>query len=92
MGDSVNQFTVFFEGHVQGVGFRFSTHQMAKGFDVAGCVKNLADGRVQLDLEGERDECLAFIKALSEEMAGFIRASTLSEGRREPQFKGFTIQ
>jgi acylphosphatase len=92
MGDTVNHFTVFFEGRVQGVGFRFSTHKLAKGFEVVGYVKNLVDGRVQLELEGEHDECLAFINALSEEMAGFIRGTGQTEDLREPQFKGFTIR
>ncbi|MDA0349328.1 MAG: acylphosphatase [Verrucomicrobia bacterium] len=88
----VNHFTVFFEGRVQGVGFRFSTYNLAKGFEVAGYVKNLVDGRVQLELEGDRDECSAFIKALGEEMAGFIRGASQTEDAREPQFKGFTIR
>ena len=92
MGDTVNHFTVFFEGRVQGIGFRFSTHKLAKGFEVVGYVKNLVDGRVQLELEGEHDECLAFIKTLSEEMAGFIRGTGQTEDLREPQFKGFTIR
>jgi acylphosphatase len=92
MGDTVNHFTVFFEGRVQGIGFRFSTHKLAKGFEVVGYVKNLVDGRVQLELEGEHDECLAFIKALSEEMGGFIRGTGQTEDLREPQFKEFTIR
>ena len=37
---------VFYEGHVQGVGFRFIVRHIAKGFDVIGWVRNLPDGRV----------------------------------------------
>ncbi len=91
MEDSVSHFTIFFEGHVQGVGFRFSTLQLAKGFELTGFVQNLIDGRVQLELEGERSECVEFIRALSEEMAGFIRNTSQSESERAPQFKEFTI-
>ncbi len=92
MEDSVSHFTVYFEGHVQGVGFRFTTFNLAKGYEVTGFVKNLADGRVQLELEGDRDECVAFIKALNEEMASFIRDKAQTEVERTRQHKAFTIR
>lgn len=92
MEDSVSHFTLFFEGHVQGVGFRFSTLQLAKGYELTGFVRNLADGRVQLELEGERNECVEFIRALSDEMAGFIRNTSQTDCERAPQFKEFTIR
>ena len=41
--------TVYFSGRVQGVGFRFTTLQVAKEFEVAGFVSNLPDGRVRLE-------------------------------------------
>ena len=91
MGDEVFHFTVFFEGHVQGVGFRFTTFQIAKGYEVCGFVKNLIDGRVQLEIEGDREECVGFIRSLNEEMAGFIRDKSQSEDRRKPEFKAFRI-
>ena len=43
---------VLFQGHVQGVGFRYATHGLAQRFAVAGYVRNLADGRVELVAEG----------------------------------------
>lgn len=92
MEESVSHFTVYLEGHVQGVGFRFTTFHLAKGYEVTGFVKNLADGRVQLEVEGDRDECVAFIKALNEEMASFIRDKTQSEDERTREFKAFTIR
>ena len=50
-----------FGGRVQGVGFRYATKQIAKGFDVLGTVKNLDDGRVELILQGEPGEVEGFI-------------------------------
>ena len=92
MKNAVSYFTVYFEGHVQGIGFRFTTFQLAKGFEVTGYVKNLFDGRVQLELEGDREECVGFIKALNEEMASFIRDKSQTEVTRDPEFKEFMIR
>ena len=66
---------VFYEGHVQGVGFRYTTKSIAMGFDVTGWVRNLSDGRVELQVEGEDDEVDDFLKELEEDsvLAGNIR-------------------
>ncbi|MDF1754172.1 MAG: acylphosphatase [Verrucomicrobiales bacterium] len=52
------------DGRVQGVGFRYATKQIAKGFDVIGTVKNLDDGRVELQIMGEEGEIEAFIEEI----------------------------
>ncbi len=83
--------TVFFTGRVQGVGFRYTTFQIAKEFEVTGFVKNLDDGRVQLDAEGRTGEVAAFVKAVEERMHGFIRRVERSSEKREPQYAGFVI-
>jgi len=83
---------VFFTGHVQGVGFRYTAMQIAKGYEVAGCVTNLADGRVQLEAEGRESEVKAFIAAVGEEMHGLIRKAARTASRRPAQFNGFTIR
>ncbi|MEN9402271.1 MAG: Acylphosphatase [Verrucomicrobiota bacterium] len=83
--------TVFFSGRVQGVGFRYQTLQVAKEFDVSGQVKNLPDGRVQLEVEGRSQEVNDFITAVRERMEGYIRKVEESAATRPPQFKGFSI-
>jgi acylphosphatase len=88
----VHHETVFFSGHVQGVGFRFTVLQVATEFDVAGFVSNLPDGRVQTEAEGERQEVQAFITAIEERMHGYIRKIERSERRRPAQFEGFKIR
>ena len=41
------------EGRVQGVGFRFFVQSNAKAMGVTGWVKNMSDGSVTMELQGE---------------------------------------
>ena len=88
----VHHETVFFTGHVQGVGFRYSVLQVAREFEVAGSVSNLADGRVLLEAEGGAPEVAAFVAAVEERMHGYVRKVERSSGRRGAQFAGFVIK
>ncbi len=88
----VHHATVFFTGHVQGVGFRYQALQVAKGFEVSGFVQNLPDGRVQMEAEGATGEVREFITAVQERMEGYIRKVEQAEARRAPRFSGFTLQ
>ena len=88
----VHHETVFFSGHVQGVGFRYSVLESAREFDVSGFVSNLADGRVQLEAEGRESEVAAFIDVVQEKMHGYIRKVERRSERRAAGFNGFTIR
>jgi acylphosphatase len=87
----VHHVTAFFTGRVQGVGFRYQTLQVAKGFEVSGLVKNLPDGRVQLEAEGRTEEVKDFVTAVHERMTGYIRKVEQTEEKRVGQFRGFLI-
>jgi acylphosphatase len=65
---------VHYSGNVQGVGFRYRTQRLAQGYAVHGFVRNLADGRVELLVEGEVAEVERFLGALQVEMDGYIEA------------------
>ncbi|MCL4134751.1 UNVERIFIED_CONTAM: hypothetical protein GTU68_024800 [Idotea baltica] len=93
MGDEESKFyiEVYFSGHVQGVGFRYCTLQVAKGYEVTGTVSNLADGRVFLEAEGSERECGLFLRAVQEELETYIRKTEVTEGRRLGKFTRFTI-
>lgn len=51
---------VRFEGHVQGVGFRYTAVHIAASFKVAGFVRNEPDGSVVVVAEGEEGELLRY--------------------------------
>jgi acylphosphatase len=88
----VHHETVYFGGHVQGVGFRYSVLQVAKEFEVAGFVRNLADGRVELQAEGTPRDVADFIVAVEEKMHGYIRKTERTVAKRAPEFRGFSIR
>ena len=83
---------VWFSGCVQGVGFRYTTLQVAKEFEVTGTVANLTDGRVELEAEGNSRVVTAFISAVEERLHGYIRKVERSSGKRPAQFNDFRIQ
>ena len=87
MDNRVLRMNCWFEGHVQGVGFRYQTMAVAKGFEVTGFVKNLVDGRVHLYAEGEEKEVTAFQKEVESELSDYIRDSEIKSdfGPRERQ-------
>jgi acylphosphatase len=57
-------------GRVQGVGFRFFTEDQARLEGLHGFVRNLADGRVEIVAEGDRDALERFERAVRRGPAG----------------------
>ncbi len=84
---------VFYSGRVQGVGFRYSVRELACGYEVAGYVRNLADGRVELCVEGESAEVDAFLEGIrASHLAGYLRNTELNLLPASGEFKGFEIR
>ena len=84
---------VFYEGNAQGVDFRYTIRQIAKGFDITGSVRNLRDGRVELLAAGEEDEVRAFLEAIMQsELRAHIRKQTEAPLPNPPAFRGFEIR
>lgn len=63
---------VLYQGQVQGVGFRYTTHGLAQKFAVTGYVRNLPDGRVELMVEGECAEIERLLDSIDRQMSGYI--------------------
>jgi acylphosphatase len=91
MSEMVFRLDCWFEGHVQGVGFRYQTVQVAKAYEVSGCVRNLMDGRVHLQVEGVEAEVHAFVAEVKEELSSFIKKSEIKTGAGSRKHTGFII-
>ena len=83
--------TVLFSGRVQGVGFRFATCQVAVDFAVAGTVRNLSDGRVELVVEGASDVVNGFIEAVRQAQARHLTDLSVTESPATGTCSGFRI-
>ena len=64
---------VRYRGRVQGVGFRYTARSIAQLYPVTGYVKNLADGSVELVVEGLAEDVSAVLRAIRAEMGRNIR-------------------
>ena len=51
-------------GHVQGVGYRWFVHSLARRAGLNGSARNLPDGRVEVVLEGPADDVDALLAEL----------------------------
>ncbi len=83
---------VLYSGRVQGVGFRYQAKRIAAGFEVVGIVRNLADGRVEIETEGTVDELKEFLQAIRESGLGpMIRGEVEFWSEPVGGFRGFEI-
>ena len=58
---------IYFSGRVQGVGFRYSALYLARPLGLTGWVKNLWDGRVEMEVQGGEASIRAFLERLREQ-------------------------
>jgi acylphosphatase len=91
--NAVISLQVFYQGNVQGVGFRFTVRHIARGFDVTGWVRNLPDGRVELQVTGEPEEVRAFLDRIAQsELRPLIRKQTEHKLDQPVAARGFEIR
>ncbi len=83
---------VFFEGLVQGVGFRYTTRRIAARFPVTGYVRNLRDGRVHLVAEGPSEELGSFVASVRSAMERYIERMEQNVRPATGEFRDFGVR
>lgn len=85
---------VFYEGRVQGIGFRITVKSLATEFEVSGWVKNLSDGRVELQaISADDSELDAFLQEiLDSRLAHHIKGVSTSSIAAPEGVRGFSIR
>ncbi|MEW6355570.1 MAG: acylphosphatase [Planctomycetota bacterium] len=83
---------VYFSGRVQGVGFRFTTIHVARGYEVLGFVRNLPDGRVELVAEGDRRELEGLLAGVRQRMGRYVQQTDVSWLPATGEFSAFDIR
>jgi acylphosphatase len=84
--------TCYFSGRVQGVGFRYTTQNLALRYNVGGYVRNLPDGRVELVVEGPDAEVDNFIGSINDRMGDYIKAMNQSVDAPTGEYRQFYIR
>lgn len=81
-----------FTGRVQGVGFRYTVQNLAMQYNIAGYVRNLPDGRVELVMEGPDQDMDELIGEVNRKMNGFIKSIDQIIANPTGEFDQFAIR
>lgn len=81
------------EGRVQGVGFRYATRAEANRRNVTGWVRNLPDGQVEVEIEGEEDAVDAMVAWCQHgpRYARVHKTTVVSRGAAQHGYTSFSI-
>ncbi len=60
----MKRYYIIFKGRVQGVGFRWTAQQIATNLGLTGWVRNLTNGDVDCEIQGDPNKVIQFIRSL----------------------------
>lgn len=89
---AIGRSTCVFSGNVQGVGFRYTAMNIAERYDVVGYVRNMADGRVELVIEGSEGDRRGLIGEVRRQMGEFISEVEIVESAATGEFARFSVR
>ena len=81
----------FYSGTVQGVGFRYTVQRFAGQLRLTGWVRNLPDGRVEIEVQGDRTVIEQFLKQIDQRYDGSIKDRQVDWGPPQRKYMDFQI-
>jgi len=89
----VKRFRLIVRGVVQGVGYRYFAMGSARRLGLEGFVRNLPDGTVEVDVQGEEGMLKEFIDELKVgPRASNVTGIDIEELEPTDKFDGFTVR
>jgi acylphosphatase len=82
---------IIFKGRVQGVGFRYTTRNIASQLPVTGYVRNQADGSVEAVIQGEEQDIQTCLEKIKSQFGSYIRDVDISPIVYNPHLEDFEI-
>jgi acylphosphatase len=79
----MTRYSIIVDGRVQGVGFRYFTQLIASELNLTGWCKNLADGRVEIEVQGPEEIIDSFIARIRKGN-NFCRVNDMSLNKIAP--------
>jgi len=82
---------IIFAGRVQGIGFRFTAHRIARLHQLTGYVRNLSDGSVEMLVQGYTEDVDGCIADIKDSFAGYLREVKIEKVAHNPKYTDFKI-
>ena len=83
---------IYFSGQVQGVGFRYRATYLARPLGLTGWVKNLWDGRVETEIQGEESAIKKFLTQLKSQRFIEIERMVIQDLPLEERETSFSVR
>ena len=83
---------VYYEGMVQGVGFRFTAEYIAQRLGLTGWVRNTTNGGVELVAEGGEDSLQDLLTSIKGKMRPYIYKEKIEWEEYQGEFKDFGLR
>ncbi len=83
---------ILFEGDVQFVGFRYTARLLAKKLSLSGWVKNLPDGRVEVEAQGPVTDLRRFLIEIKSQPHIHVTHFAITSLSPDPDERRFVVK